>query len=107
MSTETKINNLTLQIEYSKQEFREITSMTHQSNCAILQLLEIIERQNTTIEILKAHVKTLESERLERERDHKSNLRREFIQAFEKRVRTEKSLEKISWKSSKRQRQDC
>jgi hypothetical protein len=83
MSTQNKLDNLTLQIEYSKQEFREITHMTHQSNCAILQLLEIIERQNSTIEILKGHVKTLESERLERERDHKANLRRDFIQASE------------------------
>jgi len=83
MSTQNKLDNLTLQIEYSKQEFKEITHMTHQSNCAILQLLEIIERQNSTIEILKGHVKTLESERLERERDHKANLRRDFIQASE------------------------
>jgi chromosome segregation ATPase len=71
MSTKSKLDNITLQIEYSKQEFKEITHMTHQSNCAILELLEIIERQNITIEILKGHVKTLESERLERERDFK------------------------------------
>ena len=99
MSTETKINNLTLQIEYSKQEFREITHMTHQSNCAILQLLEIIDRQSSTIEILKGHVKSLESERLERERDHKANLRKEFIQSSENSAMREKTL--------KRPRQHC
>ena len=78
MSTQNKLDNLTLQIEYSKQEFKEITHMTHQSNCAILQLLEIIERQNITKEIMKRHVKTLESERQERERDHKATLRKDF-----------------------------
>ena len=78
MSTKSKLDNITLQIEYSKQEFKEITHLTHQSNCAILELLEIIERQNITIEILKGHVKTLESERLERERDHKATLRKDF-----------------------------
>ena len=101
MSTQTKLDNLTLQIEYSKQEFREITHMTHQSNCAILQLLEIIERQNSTIEILKGHVKSLESERLERERDHKASLRRHFIQT------SEKSLEKSLEKCLKRPRNHC
>jgi hypothetical protein len=56
----TTLADLHLQIEYAKKEFEEITLLTHQSNCGILQLLDIIEQQKNTINALREQVKTLE-----------------------------------------------
>lgn len=58
-SQQTKIADLSLQIEYAKRQFAEITSLTHQSNCGILQLLELVEDQKNTIDSLIDQVQHL------------------------------------------------
>lgn len=60
----TTLADLHLQIEYAKKEFKEITLLTHQSNCGILQLLDIIEEQKNTITALREQVKTLERQQV-------------------------------------------